>query len=200
MKTSPYLSWGVITVLLTGATAYAIHRYVGLDLGWAYLVAINLATLLLYRVDKWIASGEEGTCIPNLMLVLLALAGGGAGALFGIAAGHKTSADYFWLRASVWLISMAELPLASCWLLGGAGRCVQALDALTVNWRRILLLAALAGLALLVLRWARSLIHRTLLLLKLAALVALAIGVAWMLGLRPTDLAVVPGLIRQALR
>jgi uncharacterized membrane protein YsdA (DUF1294 family) len=122
--------WTLTSVLLTGAIGFPLHWATGLAPLWSYVVAINFATLLLYRIDKWISPLENATRVPNALLVLLALVGGSAGAIFGVAAGHKTSAKYLWLRVVLWVFLVGHLAVGYCVVIDPAGPCRRIVDQL----------------------------------------------------------------------
>jgi uncharacterized membrane protein YsdA (DUF1294 family) len=130
MKRRPYLVWTLAGVLLTGAIGFPLRWATGLAPYWSYAVAINFATLLLYRIDKWISAQESAPRIPNALLVLLALVGGSAGAILGVAAGHKTSRRYLWLRVLLWVLLTGHLATVYCVLIDPAGPCRRILNRL----------------------------------------------------------------------
>ena len=111
MRTRPYATWILVTAVLTVAVAYPLQRSTGLAFLWSYLVAVNLTTLLLYRIDKWVAPHSWAPRIPNAILVGLAAVGGAFGALLGVAAGHKTSPRYRWMRRLIWFFAALQLVL-----------------------------------------------------------------------------------------
>lgn len=117
MRTHPYASWSLIAALLTAILGYPLHLVTGLAPLLSYAIAINLATLLLYRVDKWLSPHTRAPRIPNLTLLLMAAVGGAPGALLGVAAGHKTSRRYRWLRSLTWFFAAVQLLLLAYVLL-----------------------------------------------------------------------------------
>lgn len=121
MRAHPHASWNLIAALLTAAVAYSLHLTAILGPVWSYVAAINLVTLLLYRLDKWASPHKHAPRIPNATLVLLAAAGGAAGALIGVATGHKTSDRYRWLRTLIWFFAAIQLILLSYVLLFPTG-------------------------------------------------------------------------------
>jgi uncharacterized membrane protein YsdA (DUF1294 family) len=130
MKGRPYLVWTLAGALLTGAIGFPLHWATGLAPLWSYAVAINFATLLLYRIDKWISPAENAPRVPNALLVLLALVGGSAGAIFGVAAGHKTSRGYLWLRVLLWVFLVGHLAVVYCALIDPSGTCQRIMNQL----------------------------------------------------------------------
>ncbi len=52
-----------------------------------YLMVINIVTLLVYGIDKWKAKRKRWR-IPESVLILLAVIGGGIGALLGMFVWH----------------------------------------------------------------------------------------------------------------
>ena len=138
MKAYPRLGWGLVAALLTVVIVVVIRRYVDIGLLWAYLLAINLASFLLFGYDKRASSREGATRIPNVILFGLALVGGSAGALAGIRWwGHKTSRDYLWWRAVVWLSLLAYVALIYCGFVDESGRCQETWDQLLAQIRTL---------------------------------------------------------------
>ena len=121
MVARPYATWSLVAALLTAAVAYSLHRTASLGPVWSYVAAVNLVTLFLYRLDKWASPHSRAPRIPNVTLVLLAAAGGAVGALIGVAAGHKTSPRYRWLRTLIWFCAAIQLILLAYVLLLPAG-------------------------------------------------------------------------------
>lgn len=75
-----------------------------------YLLAINLLALLFYGVDKYNATKNHRR-ISEHSLLLLAIAGGSVGAIFGMRLWHhKTQKKKFYI--GVPLILLAQLSLA----------------------------------------------------------------------------------------
>lgn len=73
-------------------------------LGLAWLAAINLVTVIVYRYDKAVAGGER-TRVPEVILLLLALLGGWPGAfiaMYQFKERHKTRKFSF--RLGYWTI------------------------------------------------------------------------------------------------
>jgi uncharacterized membrane protein YsdA (DUF1294 family) len=122
--------WSLVGLSLTGAIGFPLHWATGLAPLWAYAVAINFATLLLYRIDKWISPLENAPRVPNVLLVLSALAGGSGGAIFGVAAGHKTSREYLWLRVLLWVFLIGHLAMVYCVLIDPSGPCQRIVNQL----------------------------------------------------------------------
>lgn len=117
MRAHPYATWSLIAALLTAAVGYSLHLTASLGPVWSYVAAVNLVTLLFFRLDKWASPHKRAPRIPNATLVLLAAAGGAIGALIGVAAGHKTSHRYRWLRTLIWFFAAIQLILLAYMLL-----------------------------------------------------------------------------------
>jgi uncharacterized membrane protein YsdA (DUF1294 family) len=111
IKRRPYLSWSLVGAIVAGVIGVVLEWATGLPPLWAYAVAINLATLLIYAADKGLAPRKGAPRVPNVVLILMALVGGSAGALLGVAAGHKTSRRYRWLRILLWVCLVGQLAL-----------------------------------------------------------------------------------------
>jgi uncharacterized membrane protein YsdA (DUF1294 family) len=95
------IQYSLSGTLLALAAALTLESAVGLSLVVAWLIAINVVTLIYYRVDKLNSIWEDDnakrkakkTRIPEVSLLFLALAGGSLGAALGmvIPPDHKTS-------------------------------------------------------------------------------------------------------------
>jgi uncharacterized membrane protein YsdA (DUF1294 family) len=96
---------------LTTAVALAAWQQLQLDGLVAWLLAVNLVTVLAYGYDKWVA-GSKLTRVPELVLLALALAGGTPGALLGMRAfHHKTAKESF--RLKFWLVVLVQLAVVA---------------------------------------------------------------------------------------
>ena len=112
-KSGLYFRWFLLAAAMVGAFVAA-----GLWQGAArwglvlwYLGGVNLATVLLYLYDKDAARAQRGQRVPELILHLLALAGGSPGALVAQRAfRHKTRKAGF--RNVYWLIVAGQAALA----------------------------------------------------------------------------------------
>lgn len=86
------------------------------DLKWGLLAVFglwNLTVFIFYAVDKWKAIHQRWR-IPEKVLLLEALLGGGIGALLaGKLVHHKTRKWYFW---TVWIIGLV-LDIALIYLI-----------------------------------------------------------------------------------
>ena len=87
------------------------------NIGWlaAWLLAVNPVAMLAFCLDKLLAR-REAVRLPETLLHVLALAGGAAGALLGMAvARHKTSKRSF--RVTLFSLLLLEAALVVAWLL-----------------------------------------------------------------------------------
>jgi uncharacterized membrane protein YsdA (DUF1294 family) len=104
-------------VLLALTTALILENTGGFSPVVAWLVAINVFTLIFYRVDKLNSIWEDGnatrkakmTRIPETSLLFLALVGGSPAAVLGmvIPPNHKTSDSWFLFCFMVVLVVQA---------------------------------------------------------------------------------------------
>jgi uncharacterized membrane protein YsdA (DUF1294 family) len=92
---------GLATLWLTGASL------LGLIIAW--LIAVNIITLLIYRYDKLIA-GQPRLRVPEIVLLGLALAGGSPAAfvaMYGFKRRHKTQSPHFLI--AYWSITALQV-------------------------------------------------------------------------------------------
>ena len=109
----PHNSFLVVGLLLTAALSAVLWRF-GVRPVFAYLAGISLVTFLFYGYDKRQAATNRAR-IPELVLHLLALAGGTGGALLGqILWRHKTKKLQFKLVFAIIVLIQAVLVFA-CW-------------------------------------------------------------------------------------
>ena len=80
----------IISVVLIVILSFLFSYFTDIKILYAYLISINLITLLFYGYDKYQAR-NNGFRIPETILHLLALIGGCPGALLGqLYFRHKT--------------------------------------------------------------------------------------------------------------
>lgn len=121
---NPYTRFGIIIFGLIAVMVVVLTVWVpgfswwGLLLAW--LVVINGITIVVYRYDKRIAGGSQ-TRVPELILQLLAAAGGSPAAyvaMFMIEPRHKTQKRSFqlvyWAIVAVQVVLLVGL--AGYWL------------------------------------------------------------------------------------
>lgn len=106
-KRRPKRTFLIVTLLLTAAALVLLWR-LGLSTLYAYLVGINVTTIILYGYDKRQAI-VAGRRVPELVLHLAALAGGSPGALLAqMLFRHKTKK----LKFKVVFVGIVLLQLA----------------------------------------------------------------------------------------
>lgn len=93
-----------------------------LQLAWALLALLNLATLAIYGFDKWRSRREGARRVPERTLLWLVFFGGALGAWLGMQwFRHKTQKQPFRRYAILWTIcSPAWLMLWWTWRELGA--------------------------------------------------------------------------------
>ena len=111
--TDPFLLVGLVTGGLALAVT-ALLWWLGLDLLFAWLIAISLVTFFTYGYDK--AAARSGQLrVPERILTGLAFIGGTAGALAGMRAfHHKTSKASFQLR--FWIVVAVQVVLVALYV------------------------------------------------------------------------------------
>ncbi len=112
-KRSPFWGYAIVAAVLWGILLRIFYDHTYLDSFGQWCAAGGLVTLLFYTFDKFQAQ-HNGWRVPELVLILLTLAGGAFGALVGmVLIGHKTNHLGFWLAL---LLGFALLYFAHQWL------------------------------------------------------------------------------------
>ncbi len=109
---SPMAVFFITGVIISIALTIGLF-YIGLPWLFAYLIAINLSTMLFYGYDK-LKAGKDGWRVPERVLHMLALLGGSPTAfvsqkLFR----HKTIKGSF--RVWFWVIIMIQIIVVAAW-------------------------------------------------------------------------------------
>jgi uncharacterized membrane protein YsdA (DUF1294 family) len=113
---SPYLIFGIISLLLVGALFAYLFLMRKEEMLLSYIVAINSVTFLLYGFDKF-ASAREMLRVPERMLHGLALFGGSPAALLAQKFfRHKTIKGSFQLV--YWAIVILQVSLIWFYMKG----------------------------------------------------------------------------------
>jgi uncharacterized membrane protein YsdA (DUF1294 family) len=113
---SPTFRFGLVAFALTMALALAVWQLLVLDGLMAWLLAVNLVTLLGYGYDKLIA-GSHRTRVPERVLLVLALAGGTPGAFLGMRVfRHKTSKGSFRFKVCLAVLVQAVVIAVYYWM------------------------------------------------------------------------------------
>jgi uncharacterized membrane protein YsdA (DUF1294 family) len=122
MKRHPVFSFAVLTfglALIAAGLLWGLRP--ALNVPWAWLIAINVVTLLTFGYDKAIA-GSRRMRVPENVLLALTFCGGTIGALVAMPLfRHKTAKRRF--RGSFWIVVLIQVALiAAYWFLLGPGR------------------------------------------------------------------------------
>jgi uncharacterized membrane protein YsdA (DUF1294 family) len=99
--------------LIVAMSAVAAGRF-GVRWVYAYLAAVNLCTFLAYGYDKASAIGG-GLRVPEVVLHVLALVGGSAGAWVGQKAFHHKTAKWSFQKA-FWVIVALQVVGVGLWI------------------------------------------------------------------------------------
>ena len=110
----------LIAFFALAAIAAAIWKFTNLHPLWIYLISINLITFVFYGYDKNQAIRNKNR-IPEIVLHILALACGSAGALAGQQIfRHKTKKLKF--QAVFIFIAIVQAGLITWWIIGNSGQ------------------------------------------------------------------------------
>lgn len=114
---SPYWTFSLVAVVIVLVIALPLVFWLGIWWLWAYLIAINVATFVLYGYDKAVAGGEQ-TRVPERVLHLAELLGGTPAAFVGQRVfHHKTQKSSF--QVKFWLIVVVQvLAVLAIWWFG----------------------------------------------------------------------------------
>ena len=113
-RQSPQLLFLLLAaVAIVAMSAVAVGRF-GVRGVYAYLAAVNLSTFLAYGYDKAAAIGGR-LRVPEVVLHVLALVGGSAGAWVGQRAFHHKTAKWSFQRA-FWLIVVLQAVGVGLWV------------------------------------------------------------------------------------
>lgn len=104
------IGFGLPALLLSLGLYVVLDRFIP----WTYyyfdwVIAVSLVTLLYYGLDKWSATVRQNAPrVPELVLNLLTVTGGAAGAWLGRAIfRHKTNLRRHWLMFAILVVSSA---------------------------------------------------------------------------------------------
>jgi uncharacterized membrane protein YsdA (DUF1294 family) len=112
---NPTTFFFLAAAVLLAAFGLALWHFTSLHPAWIYLIAVSVITFLFYGYDKFQAR-QNRTRIPELVLHLLALAGGTIGAFLGqILFRHKTKKWQF--RLVFVLIVFVQIGVVAWWLM-----------------------------------------------------------------------------------
>jgi uncharacterized membrane protein YsdA (DUF1294 family) len=90
IKINPYKFYFLLALILSAGIGIALWYFTPIHPLWIYLLALTLITFLFYGYDKYQAINQKSR-IPEVILHLLTLAGGTAGAIAGqLLFRHKT--------------------------------------------------------------------------------------------------------------
>ncbi len=119
---SPYWLFSLLAVAIVLIVALPPVLWLGWSWLWSYLIAINVATFLLYGYDKAIAGGSihQSRRVPERVLHGAELLGGTPAAFAAQRLlRHKTQKSSFQLR--FWLIvAVQAVAVVVVWLMGWA--------------------------------------------------------------------------------
>ncbi|NLH16852.1 MAG: DUF1294 domain-containing protein [Phycisphaerae bacterium] len=117
MISNPYKSFVLVAVILLAIFCIVLWRLTSLHPAWIYLIAVSAIAFLFYGYDK-VQARRNGGRIPEVVLHLLALAGGTIGAFLGqFLFRHKTKKWEF--RLVFILIVIVQLGLIVWWTMKG---------------------------------------------------------------------------------
>jgi uncharacterized membrane protein YsdA (DUF1294 family) len=97
--TTAYFRFGLLVLAILGMSVFWLNRSTSLQPMVAWLLAINLLALFMYRYDKF-SAGRQQARIPEVILLGLALLGGSPAAfvaMYSFRQRHKTQSSGFLL-------------------------------------------------------------------------------------------------------
>lgn len=101
--------WFMVWLILATTLVFVVATYFPVSYLVSYLIAVNLSAFLLYGWDK-LSAGQGIDRVPELILYLTVLSGGGVGSLLGMNLfHHKTKKLSF--QFVVGLIILVQLGL-----------------------------------------------------------------------------------------
>lgn len=83
MRNRSLAFFGTVAAILVAAVFLVLNQSLGIAWYWKWLFAISVVTIVFYGYDKVSAKAGAGR-VPEILLHLLALSGGFAGALLGM--------------------------------------------------------------------------------------------------------------------
>jgi uncharacterized membrane protein YsdA (DUF1294 family) len=117
MRPNPFKFFLLAALILSICIGIAMWYYTSIHPLWSYLLTLTVTTFLFYGYDKFQAIHQNGR-IPEVILHLLALAGGTAGAFAGqLVFRHKTRKSKF--KAVFVAIIVLQTGLVLGWVLFG---------------------------------------------------------------------------------
>jgi uncharacterized membrane protein YsdA (DUF1294 family) len=109
-----FITYGSLALLLVGAITIGLQQAFGWLWLVTYLVGVNVATLVLYAIDKFNAV-RGWLRVPERLLHLVTFLGGTPAALIGQQLlRHKTLKGSF--RAAFWLLLVLQAALIGLWI------------------------------------------------------------------------------------
>ena len=81
---SPQVVYGLAALVLAAGAALLLYFWLGWNVYWMWLLAVNVVAFLFYRYDKRRAQREGAMRVPEVVLLALTLVGGFVGAGFGM--------------------------------------------------------------------------------------------------------------------
>lgn len=115
MRSSPVLSFSLISFGIAAAITLVFWLRFGLEPFTSWLVAINLTAFMVYGADKTMAEGRR-VRVPEKVLLLLALLFGSLGAWLGMQFfRHKTAKQSF--KIQFWLAVFLQAALVLLYYL-----------------------------------------------------------------------------------
>lgn len=97
----PTLRYGLVALAATAALAFVMYFWLDWAWFWVWTIGVNAVTFVFYRYDKRQARQSGAMRVPEIVLILLTLVGGFAGAWGGmfLPPRHKTRKPLFWAAA-----------------------------------------------------------------------------------------------------
>ena len=98
-RQSAQIIYGLVALFALLVLGFLAYQWLMWDLYWIWLAVVNVVTFAFFRYDKRQAQISGATRVPEVVLLVLLLAGGVLGGVAGMLMRprHKTHKPLFWI-------------------------------------------------------------------------------------------------------